>query len=117
MQWCAIPAEYGDFAETAALFSPGQWPAMGLPTGAEDPVGIAQRILVLRGQRVLLDDDLAELYGVRTERLNQQVRRNRKRFPGDFVIFTQINELPRNLLQNARGTRKQADRIYSQSGS
>jgi len=82
---------------------------MGLPTGAEDPVGIAQRILVLRGQRVLLDDDLAELYGVRTERLNQQVRRNRKRFPGDFVIFTQINELPRNLLQNARGSRKHRD--------
>ncbi|HUF29017.1 MAG TPA: ORF6N domain-containing protein, partial [Gemmatimonadaceae bacterium] len=39
----------------------------------DDPVGIAQRILVLRGQRVLLDSDLAELYGVSTSRLNQQV--------------------------------------------
>ncbi len=82
---------------------------MPCPIRADDPVGITQRILVLRGQRVLLDADLAELYGVRTERLNQQVRRNRKRFPDDFVIFTKINELPGNLLQNARGSRKHRD--------
>jgi len=74
-----------------------------------DTAGIAQRILVLRGLRVLLDVDLAELYGVRTERLNQQVRRNRERFPDDFVIFTKINELPANLLQIARGSRKHRD--------
>jgi len=82
---------------------------MPSPTRADDPTGIAQRILVLRGQRVLLDSDLAELYGVRTERLNQQVRRNRRRFPDDFVIFTRINELPRDLLQNARGSGKHRD--------
>lgn len=82
---------------------------MPSPTQADEPTGIAQRILLLRGQRVLLDDDLTELYGVRTERLNQQVRRNRKRFPDDFVIFTRINELPGNLLQNARGSRKHRD--------
>ena len=42
---------------------------------------IAQSILLLRGQRVLLDNDLAALYGVETRRLNEQVRRNQERFP------------------------------------
>jgi hypothetical protein len=51
---------------------------------ADDPARIAQRILVLRGQRVLLDADLAVLYGVPTKALNQAVRRNKARFPGDF---------------------------------
>lgn len=47
---------------------------------------IAQRILVLRGQRVLLDADLARIYGVPTKRLNEQVKRNTRRFPEDFVF-------------------------------
>jgi hypothetical protein len=42
---------------------------------------ITQRILVIREQKVLLDSDLAILYGVETRRLNEQVRRNRARFP------------------------------------
>jgi hypothetical protein len=44
------------------------------------------RILTLRGQRVLLDADLAELYGVDTKRLNEQVKRNLSRFPLDFMF-------------------------------
>lgn len=47
---------------------------------------IAQSILTLRGHRVLLDADLAALYGVTTKRLNEQVRRNRERFPSDFMF-------------------------------
>jgi len=47
---------------------------------------ITQRILLLRGQKVLLDSDLAELYGVETRRLNEQVRRNETRFPDDFMF-------------------------------
>lgn len=47
---------------------------------------IAQSILVLRGHRVLLDADLAALYGVTTKRLNEQVRRNLDRFPEDFMF-------------------------------
>lgn len=47
---------------------------------------IASRILILRGQRVMLDADLATLYDVQTRRLNEQVRRNTERFPGDFVF-------------------------------
>lgn len=47
---------------------------------------ITQRILLLRSQKVLLDSDLAELYGVETKRLNEQVRRNETRFPDDFMF-------------------------------
>jgi hypothetical protein len=47
---------------------------------------IVSKILVLRGEKVLLDRDLAELYGVTTKALNQAVKRNRKRFPSDFMF-------------------------------
>lgn len=43
-------------------------------------------IWVIRGQRIILDADLAQIYGVTTKRLNQQVKRNRKRFPDDFMF-------------------------------
>jgi hypothetical protein len=43
-------------------------------------------IVLIRGRKVMLDADLAELYGVTTKRLNEQVKRNRKRFPEDFVF-------------------------------
>ena len=47
---------------------------------------IARSIFVLRGQKVLLDTDLAALYEVTTKRFNEQVRRNLERFPGDFMF-------------------------------
>jgi hypothetical protein len=47
---------------------------------------IESLILTIRGQRVILTADLAGLYGVATKRLNEQVRRNAERFPGDFVF-------------------------------
>lgn len=47
---------------------------------------IQSRILVLRGQRAILDTDLARLYGVTTKRLNEQVKRNQRRFPEDFAF-------------------------------
>jgi hypothetical protein len=62
-------------------------------TRADDPVGIAERILVLREQRVLLDTDLAALYGVSPKRLNEQVKRNKARFPEDFAFQLEINDL------------------------
>ena len=46
---------------------------------------IEKKILFINGQKVLLDSDLAALYGVTTKRLNEQVRRNVKRFPADFM--------------------------------
>lgn len=50
------------------------------------PEVIERRILLIRGQKVMLDVHLAELYGVSTKRLNEQLRRNLKRFPGDFMF-------------------------------
>lgn len=47
---------------------------------------IEKRILVFRGHKVMLDVDLASLYGVTTKRLNEQVKRNRNRFPEDFTF-------------------------------
>ena len=47
---------------------------------------IEQTILLIRGQKVILDADLARLYGITTKRLNEQVKRNRERFPEDFML-------------------------------
>jgi len=47
---------------------------------------IANLILTIRGQKVILDADLAKIYGVTTKRLNEQVKRNKTRFPDDFII-------------------------------
>lgn len=47
---------------------------------------IEMKILLIRGQKVMLDSDLAELYGVTTKRLNEQVKRNRGRFPEAFMF-------------------------------
>ena len=47
---------------------------------------IEARILLIRGQKVMVDSDLARLYGVSTKRLNEQVKRNRHRFPLDFMF-------------------------------
>ena len=47
---------------------------------------IAARIVVIRGQRVMIDADLAALYGVTTKQLNQQVKRNVGRFPAEFAF-------------------------------
>lgn len=78
-------------------------------TASVDEIGGSIR--VLRGKRVLLDAELAALYGVSTARLNQQVRRNRKRFPEDFLFELTTREFADLKLQIATsswgGRRKQ----------
>ena len=59
---------------------------MGNESDAVPTERISHAIIVLRGQRVILDRDLAALYGVTTKRLNEQVKRNRERFPEDFMF-------------------------------
>ena len=54
---------------------------------------ITRAILILRGRRVILDRDLAAIYGLTTGRLNEQVRRNRERFPEDFMFQLTASEL------------------------
>lgn len=53
---------------------------------------ITSKILVLRGQRVMIDADLAELYGVPTKALNQAIKRNTERFPNDFMFQLTADE-------------------------
>ena len=53
---------------------------------------IERRIYLIRGQKVMIDFDLAELYGVSTRQLNQQVTRNKKRFPEDFMFRLKTKE-------------------------
>lgn len=53
---------------------------------------IQQRILLIRGEKVIVDADLAEFYGVQTKALNQAVRRNMDRFPADFMFQLNKNE-------------------------
>jgi len=56
---------------------------------------VAAKILVIRGKKVMLDRDLAQLYGVETRVLNQAVKRNKSRFPEDFVFFLTREEIKR----------------------
>ena len=55
-------------------------------SAVEPVVGIAACIHLLRGQKVMLDADLARLYGVETKALNKAVKRNLERFPADFMF-------------------------------
>jgi hypothetical protein len=71
---------------------------------------IARSILVLRGQKVLLDAELAELYGVPTKALNQAVKRNPDRFPGDFTFrLTRLEIEALNRSQAVTGPQKHRD--------
>ena len=66
---------------------------------------IERSILLIRGHKVMLDSDLAELYGVTTKRLNEQVRRNLSRFPEDFMF--QLAESEAQLLRSQFATSKE----------
>lgn len=83
---------------------------------------IERRILVIRGQKVLLDEDLAALYGVETRRLNEQVRRNRERFPADFVFQLDDTEYAALISQIAtskpgRGGRRKLPLAFTEHGA
>ena len=65
---------------------------------------IEKMIYLIRGQKVMLDNDLAELYEVETKRLNEQVRRNIDRFPCDFMF--QLTKEKYNILKSQIATSK-----------
>jgi len=80
---------------------------------------IATRILIVRGKRVMLDSDLAVLYEVKTKRLNEQVARNKKRFPEDFMF--QLTEEEADFLRSKNTTSKRGGRrclpyVFTQEG-
>ena len=68
-------------------------------------IPVESRILVLRDHKVILDTDLAELYGVSVKRLNEQVKRNEERFPADFMF--QLTPTEHEALRSQFATSKQ----------
>jgi len=79
-------------------------------------------IIVLRGQRVILDADLAQLYGASTKRLNEQAKRNPDRFPPDFMFQLTHDEAASLRSQNAtsksgRGGRRYAPFAFTEHGA
>jgi hypothetical protein len=85
---------------------------------------IAQRIHMIRGQRVVLDTDLAAFYGETTKRFNQQVNRNRERFPESFMF--QLNEeefanlrlqFATSSLKSGHGGRRYAPLAFTEHGA
>ncbi|MCH7611784.1 MAG: ORF6N domain-containing protein [Candidatus Marinimicrobia bacterium] len=80
---------------------------------------IQSRIILIRDEKVLFDRDLAELYGVETRRLNEQVSRNIDRFPGDFMFLLTDDEF-QNMkshfaISSWGGTRK-LPRVFTEQG-
>jgi len=76
-----------------------------MPTNVPQ-VHIEQKIYFIRGHKVMLDKDLAILYGVKPIRLREQVKRNRKRFPEDFMFQLNQKEIDSMVSQNAIPSRK-----------
>jgi len=83
---------------------------------------IERRIYVMRDHNVMLDSDLAELYGVSTSRLNEQVKRNLNRFPEDFAFQLTKDEFDFLISQNAtsntgRGGRRKLPWTFTEHGA
>ncbi len=82
---------------------------------------IEEGIYLIRGQRVMIDSDLAEIYGVSTRRLNEQLRRNLKRFPKDFAFRLTTGEA-RNLMSqfatsSLHGGRRKLPWVFTEHGA
>ena len=81
---------------------------------------ITQRIHIIRGHRIVLDEDLAEIYGVPTRRLNEQVKRNLERFPSDFMFQLTAREwsdLRSQFATSSWGGRRTAPFAFTEHGA
>jgi hypothetical protein len=97
-------------------------PDMAPGTGLAPVDDIAARIHTVRGVRVMLDADLAVLYGVTTSRLNEQVKRNQHRFPPDFMFRVTREEVTSLISQFAiskkgRGGRHKLPNAFTEHGA
>lgn len=83
---------------------------------------VESKIVILRHQKVILDNDLAQLYGVTVKRLNQQVKRNAERFPSDFMFQLTAKEhevlrLHFATSKGGRGGRRYAPFVFTEHGA
>jgi ORF6N domain len=95
-------------------------PATRAADDSLSPQLLAGRIVAVRGQYVLLDSDLAQLYGVETRNLNQAVKRNVKRFPADFMFTLTTDEaaaLRSQTVISKRGGRRYAPAAFTEHGA
>jgi hypothetical protein len=87
-------------------------------------------IYLVRGQRIMLDSDLAAIYGVTTKRLNEQLKRNRKRFPADFAFqltseefsnlrsqFATSKQLRSQIVTSKKGGRRYRPWVFTEHGA
>src|ERR1043166_6492072 len=86
------------------------------------PVSIESAIYVIRGQRVMLDSNLASIYGVSTRQLNQQLKRNQDRFPEDFAFQLRPEEFRTLMSQivtsnKGRGGRRKLPWVFTEHGA
>lgn len=94
--------------------------ASAVSSGGLSPQVLAGRILVIRGQRVLLDSDLAQLYGVETRRLNEQIKRNSGRFPLDFMFQLtklEVENLMSQFATSSWGGRRKLPLAFTEHGA
>ncbi len=83
----------------------------------KDILQIENMIYVIRGQRVMLDSDLAKLYGVETKALNQAVKRNLDRFPDDFMFQLSEDELKHlRSSMESHGGQRHTPFVFSENG-
>jgi hypothetical protein len=82
---------------------------------------VEPRIITIRGQKVILDADLARIYGVPTFRFNEAVKRNRKRFPPDFMFqlkYQEVRSLTSQIaMSNSRGGRRTLPYVFTEHGA
>jgi phage regulator Rha-like protein len=95
-------------------------PLRGMSQSLVPKIAIEEHILLIRGQRVMLDSTLAELYGVDTKILNKAVQRNRDRFPPDFAFQLTYQELTNLRFQigtsRSHGGRRYHPYVFTQEG-
>jgi hypothetical protein len=90
-------------------------------TQSSAPAQLESAIYLIRGKRVMLDSDLAKIYGVSTMRLNEQLRRNKKRFPSDFAFqltreeFT--NLISQFAISRSHGGRRKLPWAFTEHGT
>ena len=94
--------------------------AAAVSSAGLSPQALAGRILVIRGQRVLLDSDLAQLYRVETRVFNQAVKRNLNRFPADFMFQLSDKEFQNLISQSVTsswGGRRKLPLAFTEHGA
>ncbi len=109
------------YKHTAFLYNAATMNQIPSPYESElSPKVLSGRILEIRGQRVLLDSDLAQLYEVETRRLNEQARRNMGRFPTDFMFQlteTEFENLKSQFATSSWGGRRKLPFAFTEHGA